>query len=58
MGLIFFFQKQIHELCDRDPAEDIRYEITVPEGTTAKLVLPDGYTTTLGGGSYCFTTKK
>ena len=39
-------------------AEDIRYEITVPEGTKASIVLPDGYTTVLGGGSYCFTTKK
>ncbi|MBQ8340492.1 MAG: family 78 glycoside hydrolase catalytic domain [Clostridia bacterium] len=37
--------------------EDVYFEFTVPAGCEAALTLPDGYTATLTGGSYCFTVK-
>ena len=36
--------------------EEIYYEFTVPAGCEATLTLPNGYTETLQGGSYHFTT--
>ena len=37
--------------------DEIYYEFTVPEGAVARITLPDGYTETVGGGSYFYTTK-
>jgi len=37
--------------------EDVYFEFTVPTGSEAALTLPNGYTATLTGGSYCFTVK-
>ena len=33
----------------------ICFEFTVPEGSEAQIVLPNGYTETVGGGSYCYS---
>ena len=37
--------------------DDVYYEFTVPYGSEAVITLPDGYTETVGGGSYFYTTK-
>ena len=34
--------------------EDVYYEFNIPEGVSAKLRLPNGYTETLGAGTYHF----
>ena len=38
-------------------ADRIAFEFTVPEGVSAEIVLPDGYTETVGGGSYTYSVK-
>ena len=38
-------------------SDRIAFEFTVPEGVTAEIVLPDGYTETVGGGSYTYAVK-
>ena len=35
----------------------INYEFTVPAGVTAEITLADGYTETVGGGSYTYSHK-
>jgi alpha-L-rhamnosidase len=35
----------------------IAFEFTVPEGVTADIVLPNGYTETVSGGSYTYAVK-
>ncbi len=35
--------------------DKIYFEFTVPRGTKAKIVLPNGYTETVGGGKYMYT---
>ena len=35
----------------------IAFEFTVPAGVTAEILLPDGYTETVGGGSYTYSVK-
>ena len=37
--------------------EDIRYEIEIPEGVCAEVVLPDGKTYNVGAGEYVFYSK-
>ena len=39
-------------------ADSVRFEITVPDGTVAKIVLPNGYTETVRGGKYCYGISK
>lgn len=36
---------------------EIRYDLTIPEGTVAEVKLPSGKTATLGGGNYLFVEK-
>jgi len=38
-------------------ADRIAFEFTVPEGVTAEIALPNGYTETVGGGSYTYSVK-
>ena len=38
--------------------ESIRFEFTVPSASTAEIVLPNGYTASVGGGTYHFEIKK
>ena len=38
-------------------ADRIAFEFTVPAGVTAEIVLPDGYTETVGGGCYTYAVK-
>ena len=39
-------------------ADSVRFEITVPDGTVAKIVLPNGFTETVRGGKYCYGISK
>ncbi len=38
-------------------ADRICFEFTVPAGTTAQIVLPNGYTETVVGGEHCYSIK-
>ena len=38
--------------------EHIRFEFSVPKTTTAQIVLPNGYTTAVSGGTYHFEIAK
>ena len=38
--------------------KNIRFEFTVPVGATAEIILPNGYTARVGGGTYHFEIKK
>ena len=38
-------------------SDRIAFEFTVPEGVTADIVLPNGYTETVSGGSYTYAVK-
>ena len=38
-------------------SDKIIFEFTVPAGVTADIVLPNGYTETVGGGSYSYSVK-
>lgn len=38
-------------------SDAIHYEFTVPAGSRAKIILPDGSSYAVGTGSYCYTTE-
>ena len=38
-------------------SDAIHYEFTVPAGSCAKIILPDGRSYAVGTGSYCYTTE-